>query len=144
MYIDRAYIESKISTSRLNQIIGLGNDIDVDKLNGLILDAQSEVNLILSRSIDTSTIAPDENIQRLTYDIFLFYLESIARGEVSDDVITRYRNALKRLQEIADNKIELPEGVASKKANPSTSGNIRTNKTSSDKIFTKEKLNSMT
>lgn len=144
-YIDRTYIESKLENNYLEEVLSDGNSgVNESKLNGLIADAESEVNLKLSRRYVVPIVSANPLVKKITFDIFAFRLESSRQGiEVAEDYKILYRQAIKDLDSIADGTYSFEDGVANELPQPSTTGHISTNKTSSDKVFNKDLLASM-
>jgi len=126
-----------------NTLIQLTDDNDLGKIDqafifDAITQADSEINSYCGVKYSVPfTVAPDI-IKKISIDIAIYNLYSRRVEEIPDIRGDRYRTAIRQLEGIAKGTVSIgedPEPAAH------SQGGVETNKTSDDRIFTKDKLN---
>lgn len=147
MYIDKTYIETRFPADDLKKIARRDDDetmLDETRINAYIEDAEADINLKLSGryiiplDLDAADAEARKIIQRICYDITMYYLISIRfTDEPMDTIKSRYEAAIQRLNSIAlgQEDLNLP-----KKPLASV---ILVNKTLDDRKFTNDILKNL-
>lgn len=110
----------------------------MDRINGAISDADELIDGYLRGRYILPLTSTPKLLTRCALDLVSFYLYGRRLDlEMPDSMQMRYKNALKLLESIRDGKISIGIEAADGNVEP---GEYKTNKTSSDKLFSKKVL----
>lgn len=107
-----------------------------------ILDADGTIDGYLSTRYPVPLASPDKMINNLSKDIAIYNIFSrigINEDDRENTLITRYKNAIRFLEKIAEGKISLPEKRSQQSAKPASIVSIQ----SSQRVFSRDSLKGM-
>ncbi len=124
-------------------LIQLTDDEDIEQVNQTRIDeaidqADSEIDSYCGGKYSVPFSTTPDIVKKISVDISIYNLYSRRVEEIPETRATRYKNAIRQLEGIAKGMISIGEDPE-----PTALSNdgIKTNKTSDDRTFTKDKLN---
>ena len=112
-------------------------EINQSRVDEAIAQADAEIDSYCGGKYSVPfTTAPDI-VKKISVDIAIYNLYSRKVEEIPETRAERYKNAIRQLEGISKGIISIGEAV---EPTPATQGGPETNKTESDRIFTRDKL----
>ena len=139
-YIDVNYITKRTDQDVLEQVVGESNL----STSNIVLQSISDAEEIVNEYIENVYVVPLEDppatIKRAVFNIALYYIYSSRyKSDIPENIVAGYDKSIKYLEEIKAQE----HTVINETENTAVGTTITINKTSTDKFFTKARLNQL-
>ncbi len=140
-------LEDLIKTLPEERVIELSDDSDTptsvneDNINEVIAKADGDIDGYIGGRYSLPLTTVPQKIKDISVDLAIYHLFTRRpEREAPDGIRTKYNDGLKRLKDIQDGKFLLGITQMGSSGTEITGSEVRTNKTASDRKFTKDLL----